>query len=169
MNVVAIWTQSIDGFITSDESNSLAWRTSEDREWFAKTIRLFDASIVGRKTYDSVGKPTVGRRRLVFTRDPELLASPNENNRSYCFCSPEASVQRLKSEGHTNVAILGGNEIYSQFIVASCIDELWITIHPVILGSGIRSSLTGRTIQLLQFESHVYKGGLLECRYKIPR
>jgi dihydrofolate reductase len=49
--------------------NSLPWRLPEDLKHF-KATTLGHAVLMGRKTFDSIGRPLPGRRNLVLTRDP---------------------------------------------------------------------------------------------------
>lgn len=167
MKVIAIWTQSLDGIIARDDHDPLEWRSDEDREWFHTVIQTFDASIVGRKTYDRVGRPTVGRRRLVCTKDPHLLASPKEHNRSYYSGTPAESLRVLANEHLSSVAVLGGKEIYTQFFQSSCVHELWVTICPIILGHGVRSTQMTRPRKLIQLDLQKLMGGLVVCKYRV--
>ena len=47
-------------------------------------------------------------------------------------------VARLAAEGHRRCAILGGGAIYGQYLGAGVVDELHLTVEPLVFGSGVR-------------------------------
>ena len=51
--------------------------------------------------------------------------------------SPQELVQDLEKRGHQEVAICGGSTIYTMFMEAGLIDTLYLTIEPVVFGSGM--------------------------------
>jgi dihydrofolate reductase len=53
--------------------NGLPWRLPEDLKHF-KTVTMGKPVLMGRKTYESIGKPLPGRTNLVLTRDPAWKA-----------------------------------------------------------------------------------------------
>ena len=54
-------------------NNALPWRLSEDLKRF-KATTLGKPILMGRKTFESIGKPLPGRRNIVLTRDPAWRA-----------------------------------------------------------------------------------------------
>lgn len=56
---------------TIGKNNTLPWRLRSDLQRFKKTT-MGHALIMGRKTYESIGKPLPGRRTIVLSRQPEL-------------------------------------------------------------------------------------------------
>jgi len=95
--------------------NTLPWRCPEDLKHF-KTLTMGHHMIMGRKTFDSIGRPLPGRTTVVVTRDPELKIQG-------CLIAhslPEA----LKLCGN-NAFIVGGADIYAQSIDYA--DILYIT------------------------------------------
>ncbi|WP_394839903.1 dihydrofolate reductase [Pendulispora rubella] len=92
-----------DGIIGKD--GGLPWRISEDMRHFKRTT-LGHAVIVGRKTYESFGKPLVDRRNIVVTRQRDL-AIPG--------CEVVASLEEaiaLARASDPEPMIIGGGEIY---------------------------------------------------------
>ena len=51
--------------------NQIPWHLPEDFKWFKRTT-LGHAVLMGRKTFESLGKPLPGRRNLVVSRGPAL-------------------------------------------------------------------------------------------------
>jgi len=90
--------------------NSLPWHLPEDLAWF-KSMTLGHTLVMGRATYDSIGRPLPGRKTYILTRSP---SGPME-------------IGSL-SEAHSDsgfVFLCGGSEVYAQFLFYC--DELLIT------------------------------------------
>lgn len=99
--VVAV---SENGVIGS--KNGLPWHLPADLKKF-KRLTTGHAIIMGRKTWESIGRPLPDRRMLVVTRDPGKLAGqPVE-----AFASLEAA---LAAAGEDEVFVIGGGEIFRE-------------------------------------------------------
>ena len=55
-------------------NNQLPWHLPEDLKYF-KSVTMGKPIVMGRKTYDSIGRPLPGRTNIVITRDPAWHAS----------------------------------------------------------------------------------------------
>jgi dihydrofolate reductase len=71
MSVILIAAVGRNGVIGRD--NDLPWRIREDLQRF-KQLTLGHTLVMGRKTYDSIGRPLPGRRTVVVTRQPDWSA-----------------------------------------------------------------------------------------------
>ncbi|HZX05861.1 dihydrofolate reductase [Kribbella sp.] len=71
MTIILIAAVGRNGVIGRD--NDLPWRIREDLQRF-KQLTLGHTLIMGRKTYDSIGRPLPGRRTVVVTRQPDWSA-----------------------------------------------------------------------------------------------
>lgn len=85
-------------------NNTLPWRLSEDLKRF-KATTLGKPILMGRKTFESIGKPLPGRRNIVLTRDPAWRAEGADVVRSV----ERALVLARESP---ELAVIGGAEIY---------------------------------------------------------
>ena len=97
--------------------NALLWRLSEDLKHFKRTT-LGHPVVMGRKTWDSIGRPLPGRRNIVVTRDPQWHASGAERAGSL----DEALAL---ARGEAKVFVIGGAQIYAQALPLA--DELVLT------------------------------------------
>ena len=88
------------------KNNQLLWHLPKDLKHF-KTITSGHTVIMGRKTFDSVGKPLPNRRNIVVTRNRELSIGNVE------VVNDLATALELCS-GEQEVFIVGGAEIYKQ-------------------------------------------------------
>jgi dihydrofolate reductase len=101
MSMILIAAVGANGVIGRD--NDLPWRIREDLQRF-KQLTLGHTLVMGRKTYDSIGRPLPGRRTVVVTRQPDWSAEGVE--------AVHTLEEALKADGDVYVA--GGGEIYRQ-------------------------------------------------------
>ncbi len=94
------------------KDNRLLWRLSDDLKQF-KTLTSGHAVIMGRKTFESIGKPLPNRTNIVITRqgkvsDDESVLTAN---------SIEKAIELAKeAKGDEEIFIIGGGNIYEQSI-----------------------------------------------------
>ena len=97
--------------------NALPWRLRSDlRHFKAKT--LGQPVLMGRKTWQSLGRPLPGRRNVVLSRDPDFRPLGAE-----AYPSVEAALDALTDS--TQVFVIGGAEIYRQTLAIA--DRLILT------------------------------------------
>jgi dihydrofolate reductase len=107
--------------MTSDrvigQNGTLPWHLPEDLAFFKKTTSGHPI-IMGRKTYESIGRPLPKRRNIVLTRDPHWSAAGVE-----VIHSPEELGQLPELAGRA--FIIGGSEIYALFL--PLLDDLLVS------------------------------------------
>jgi len=99
------------------KDNQLICRISEDLRFFKRTT-MGAPIVMGRRTWDSIGRPLPGRRNIVVTRDPHWQAPGAERAGSV------RAALALASEA-PKVYVIGGAQIYAQTLPLA--DELVIT------------------------------------------
>lgn len=87
---------------------TLPWHLPEDLAFFKRTTTGHPV-VMGRKTYESIGRPLPRRRNIVLTRDPSWSAPGVE------VIHQPAELNRLPGLGG-RVFIIGGSEIYAAFL-----------------------------------------------------
>lgn len=97
-------------------NNTLPWRLREDLAHFKRTT-MGHPVIMGRKTFDSIGKPLPNRRNIVITRNPEWRHDGVE-----AVASLDAA---LKLTGDTPACVIGGAQIYAETL--ACAHRLIVT------------------------------------------
>lgn len=119
--IVLVAAVARNGVIGGD--NRLLWRLRSDLKRF-RALTIGHPVIMGRKTYQSIGKPLPGRRTIVVSRDwqapdPGVVVAP----------TPEAALaaaDRIAGEmGAGAIMVVGGGEIYAATIGRA--DRLEIT------------------------------------------
>lgn len=136
MEVFAIAAVSADGKVAEKEDqNSLDWTSKEDLQFFVKKTKEAGCLVMGRKTYDTIGKPLNGRLNVIMTRD----TSGRENidgELLWTSAEPKEILEDLKARGFEKVAIAGGANIYDLFLSAGLVTDLYLTVEPVLFGKG---------------------------------
>ena len=96
--------------------NTLPWRLPEDLAFFKRTTSGH-AIIMGRKTFDSIGRPLPNRRNIVVTRNPDWTQQGVERAGSLD--------EALHLAGEGEVFVIGGAQIYLDAIQRA--DKLIVT------------------------------------------
>lgn len=117
--IVAMTPQRVIG-----KDGTLPWHLPEDLAFFKRTTSGHPI-VMGRKTYDSIGRPLPKRRNIVVTRDPSWSADGVETIHS------PAELSALDLDG--DVFIIGGSGIYEAFLPQ--LDELLVShVHEAYPG-----------------------------------
>lgn len=98
-------------------NNSLIWKLPADLKRF-KELTTGNTIIMGRKTYESIGKTLPNRQNIIVTRDESYSVNGCETAPSI-----EKAIEMSNSE---NIFIIGGGEIYSQSLSIS--DKIYLTL-----------------------------------------
>ena len=119
MKIALIAAVAANGVIGQD--NSLPWHLPEDLKAF-KRITLGKPVIMGRKTYESIGRPLPGRTNIVLSRQPDwappgvLVATDLD----------QALDLAGQAGGEGEVMVIGGEQIYRQALPRA--DRLYLTL-----------------------------------------
>lgn len=98
------------------KNNTLLWHIPEDMKRF-KTLTTGHTVIMGRKTYESIGKPLPNRTNIVITSEKEFLAPG---------CIIAHSLDEAIQKSHdTETFIIGGASVYAQALPIA--DKLYLT------------------------------------------
>ena len=96
---------------------TMPWHITEDFAHF-KAVTLGHSVVMGRKTYESIGRPLPRRRNIVITRNTNLSIEG-------CEMAPSLEAALAMYAGEEEVFVIGGGEIYRQAMPLA--DKLYIT------------------------------------------
>lgn len=129
MRVAMIVAQAQNRVIGRD--NKLPWYLPGDLKYF-KQATLGKPIVMGRKTFDSIGKPLPGRLNIVITRDQRYQSDGVKVVHSLQEAIELAESQAL-IDGAEELMIIGGEQIYAQAL--SLAERLYITqVHAEVEG-----------------------------------
>ena len=118
MKIILIVAKATNQVIGKD--NQLIWKLSADLKRF-KNLTTGHHILMGRKTYDSLGKPLPNRTHLIITRNPDFQAPEGH----YAFSSLEEAVIFCNKIEVEKLFIIGGGQIYKKALPLC--DQLEIT------------------------------------------
>lgn len=136
MKVFIIAAISVDGFIGLNSEHEADWTSKEDKQLFVKLTKESGVMVMGSSTFKTIGRGLPGRKTIVYTSKPESFGE-YEGDVEATNESPAELISRLEKVGYKSVAICGGAQIYSLFMESGLVTDLYITVEPVVFGSGI--------------------------------
>ena len=133
--VVAIAAVTIDGKIARYNGHFPDWTSPEDKMFFHSLLDQSDAVVVGNNTFRTAEEPLSKRNSIVFTR---TVRDVERRGAKLLFYNPDgpSSLETIL-EPYRQVAVLGGTRIYSYFLERNFIDDLHLTIEPIVFGDGL--------------------------------
>ena len=135
MKITLYAVMTLDGKIAQHDQDSLSWASAEDQSFLLGELERFQFTFVGRKTYEVSREIYREKTCVMFSRSaetliersPHLFVSPLES------FDPQAWGARVGAE---RAALLGGSHIYSYFLQRGWVDELYLTLEPLVFGQG---------------------------------
>ncbi len=129
-------------------NNQLPWKISEDLQYFKK-VTTGKPIIMGRKTFESIGRPLPNRTNIVLTRDDTWSAEGVVVVKSL----HEAVQAASKVHGAKEAMIVGGAQIYDKAL--PLVDRMYITeVHEEVQGDTFFATITPRVWDEVSREDH---------------
>lgn len=97
-------------------NNELIWKLSSDLKRF-KELTTNNTVVMGRKTYESIGRPLPNRRNIIISRQPDYLVDD---------CEIVSSLEEALLLTNSDCFIIGGGEIYKQSL--EIVDKIYLTL-----------------------------------------
>jgi dihydrofolate reductase len=184
--VVLDTLMSLDGYYT-DAKNTVDWFApfeEDDLAWSHDVLTRVGLLVFGRTTYEEFGSffptldaaaqgwdPYIPERlnalpKVVFST---TLKEPTWKPVTVVRTDPVAEIARLKEGSGKEINIVGSGSIVSAAVEAGLVDEFWLRVQPILLGSGkpIFPELPDHR-PLTLVESKAFKSGVLGLHY-VPR
>ncbi len=117
MNISIIVAHANQGVIGAN--NQMLWHLPDDLAYF-KLTTLGHCVVMGRKTYQSIGRLLPGRKNIIITRNQTFKVPEAE-----VVNSLQSAIALASELGHKRIFIIGGGQIYEQALPLA--DELHIT------------------------------------------
>ena len=164
---------SLDGFIAGP-NGEYDWIVMDPDIDFAALMERFDTFLIGRKTFEMMRRmggaapPTPGIRNIVFSR----TLRPEDCPHATLSDDAERVVAELRKQPGKDIALFGGGELFRSLLAAGLVDELGVSVIPVLLGGGIPLLPSPADRARLELKKHrVYeKTGTVGLEYDIvPR
>jgi dihydrofolate reductase len=116
------------------KNNALPWRIPADMRYFKRTT-MGKPIVMGRKTFESIGKPLPGRTNIVITRNPAFVAEGVKVVSSLDEALKLAEDIAV-ADGAEELVVIGGAEIYRSAMPRA--DRLYLTeVHASVEGDAL--------------------------------
>ena len=134
--IVLFIASSLDGYIAR-ENGDIDWLPENTKSGYNDFIKSVDTVIMGKKTYDQVltfgDYPYKDKKSYVFTRNKN---HSKDENVEFVY-DTEKLIKNIISDSGKNIWLIGGSKIISTFVNLGFVDEIILSIIPVVLGKGI--------------------------------
>ena len=171
--LVLFIASSLDGYIAqpNDDLSFLKMVEKEGEDYgYAEFTTTIDTIILGRRTYDWVLREIGSSHYDNGERDVYVITrteKPGVGRTTFYTSSLPELVGQLKSKEGKNIYCDGGAEIVNELLKNDLIDEIVISIIPILVGDGIRLFKDGRPEQKLELVStKAFETGLTQLHYK---
>lgn len=162
---IAFVATSVDGRISLSSKHPPHWTSKEDWQFLQKSLSHVDAVVVGRNTYEAAADRLRKRNTFVLSSRPKALTRRG----TVTFVNPEKVNLSKLLESYKSVAVLGGGTVYRFMLEQELLDEIFVTVEPLIFGRGkemfIGSTQTTR-VKLLSVK-RLNRTGTLLLRYQL--
>lgn len=172
--VILYIATSLDGYIAQPDDDlsflDIVQKEGEDYG-YVNFMNEIDTIVVGRKTFDWVMNqvsefapaPII---TYVITKTPQ----PSKKNILFYNNKLDELIERLKNEPGKNIFINGGAQLVAELLKSKLIDEIILSIIPILVGNGIKLFDDGRPEQRLELvSSQNFESGLVQIHYKVKK
>ncbi len=156
---------SLDGYIAR-ENGDIDWLPEITESGYGAFYKSVDTVIMGKTTYDQVltfGEyPYKDKKSFVFTR-----TNQNKDENAEFVSDVEKFVKDGFPNAGENIWLVGGAQIISSFLKQRVVDEIIISVIPILLGKGIPlfKNIENETkLELIKTEKY---SQLVDLHYKI--
>jgi dihydrofolate reductase len=176
MRSVKAWLYvTLDGVVEAPEN----WVLPDERMFEEQTAgyATSDALLLGRRTYETFAASWPQRGSDVPNAEwmnttqkyvaSTTLESPEWQNTTVLEGDVSEAVSRLKHQDGETITLNGSATLLRTLLTAGLVDELWLLLHPVVLGSGDRLfDNAGGRVALELAESHAFDNGVVSLTYQ---
>lgn len=171
---------SLDGYIAR-ENGGIDWLDDANKKvtpgedfGFKSFLESVDQIIMGRKTFEQVitfdNWPYNNTKMIVLTsKNIEIPEKLKETVTTSDSSSPKQLINELSDQSINHIYADGG-KVIQDFLSAGLVDEITVTIVPIILGKGKSySRLLPKDLSLQRLKTTVYDFGFVQNKYKIHK
>lgn len=158
---------SLDGYIARADG-SVDWLFNDQDYGYTAFYEDIDTVLMGRHTWEQLKTfgdyPYEGKQGIVFSR---ALAGESDPNVEYVTDSIETWIRRAQQQHGGNFWLMGGSQLVDGCLRHDLVDEMILSVHPLLLGHGIplfRPHVAELKLELVK--SQAYSSGLVQMVYR---
>jgi dihydrofolate reductase len=160
---------TLDGFIEGPHGE-YDWCFTDQDYGMKEFMEGIDAIFYGRKSYEVMMKAEGGaemfgnKKSYIFSNSLKSLPG----DAVIVSGDIDGKVREIRNSSGKDIWLFGGASLTSSLLKAGLVDELWLSVHPLLLGSGKKLfEESDRRIRLTLLSSKNYETGLVSLRYGI--
>jgi dihydrofolate reductase len=160
---------SLDGFIEGP-NGEYDWCLTDQDYGMSDFLKRVDSTFVGRKTYEmslgmeggNAGFPQL--KEYVFSTTLDSVKKGSILIKS----DIKEHIEKIKQESGKDIWLFGGASLTASLMNMGLVDEVWVAIHPIILGAGkpLFKDIKGR-VKLKLLDTKTYDTGLVSVVYEV--
>ncbi|RYU92828.1 dihydrofolate reductase family protein [Emticicia agri] len=159
---------SLDSFIEGP-NGEYDWCFTDQDYGLNEFYKRVDSVFIGRKSYEmSYGLEDGGdfglpkMKEYVFSNTLQQV----KDGTTLVSGDIKAAVEKIKQEKGKDIWLFGGGSLTASLMNLGLVDELWLSVHPILLGEGkpLFQGLKDRT-HLKLIDTKVYETGLVSLKY----
>jgi dihydrofolate reductase len=159
---------SLDGYIEGP-NGEFDWCMTDQDYGMSAFFKRIDSMFIGRKSYEvmtSMGDDAMpdfpALKEYVFSRTLNKVRPGAEIiNKNI-----EEEVKRIKSAPGKDIWLFGGADLFNQLFDLRLVDEIWLSVHPIVLGAGrLLFNRNQQRTELTLVDSKTYSTGLVSLTY----
>lgn len=171
--IIAYLATSADGFIARPDGD-VGWlhRPRPQGDYgMPAFLRSIDTIVMGRVTWEAAqqlgGAVIEGKRNIVLSHTLPSFAVPGGVVESV---PPSELAERLRAEKGGDVWLMGGAQVFGEFLDAGCIDQIVLHVVPVFIGEGIPVfGPARRDVELALRSTRRFPDGVVRLHYDVKR
>jgi dihydrofolate reductase len=133
-------------------------------------LKQVDTLFIGRKTYELMLRMSE-KSSVEFPKFRQYIFSTTLNevkgDSVLIKDNIQSQVEKIKNENGKDIWLFGGGGLTTSLMNLKLVDELWLAVHPVILGGGKPLFNIQQRVNLKLFDTKTYSTGLLFLKYAI--
>lgn len=159
---------TVNGYVAGQNDN-VDWVSEDSWKSYMKKVEESNAAIIGRKTYELMpADEFVSSCAYAVLTSQTNLDKKIEN--VFFGENPSAIISEFTNKGLQSICVLGGGETNSSFMKEGLIDELYLDVEPIALGSGTQLfSPSDFQYNLELLETKKLSDNLVQLHYKVVR
>jgi dihydrofolate reductase len=141
MQISLIAAIAVDGFIgRSKTDRSFDWTSKEDKSFYIEKLKEAEAIVIGRRTFETFTRYPKNSHWSIYTSKIKEFKNPRPEiiTAEATDLAPAELLEKLKAAGKEKILVCGGASVYSMFMKSGLVDKLYLTVEPVLFGSGVK-------------------------------
>ena len=160
---------SLDGYIAR-KNGDIDWLFADQDYGYGDFVAGIDTVVMGRKTYEQIldfGEyPYQGMMGFVFS---QTRSGEKDENVAFVEGDLKEFINQQRHQTGKAIWLVGGGEIIYHFLLQGLVDELILSVHPIILGDGIPLILRDSRLETVMKLRNMtaYDSGLVQLYYDL--